>query len=107
MRPVIASSSASVAEPIDPTSFIGMRQPGIKAPGTVLHSPLGAPVADAGCAAAHTSLGLAQPVCCSPLALLRLQAVAGWDVAALRAGLRAVTALDEGFAARWRASDTT
>jgi hypothetical protein len=32
---------------------------------------------------------------------LRLQAVAGWDVASLRAGLRAVTALDEGFPA-WR-----
>ena len=36
-----------------------------------------------------------------PDPVLRLQAVAGWDVASLRAGLRAVTALDEGFPA-WR-----
>ena len=37
----------------------------------------------------------------APPDLLRLQTVAGWDVASLRAGLRAVTALDEGFPA-WR-----
>ena len=37
----------------------------------------------------------------APDPVLRLQTVAGWDVAALRAGLRAVTALDEGFPA-WR-----
>jgi len=37
----------------------------------------------------------------TPDPVLRLQTVAGWDVAAVRAGLRAVTALDEGFPA-WR-----
>lgn len=36
-----------------------------------------------------------------PDPVLRLQTVAGWDVASLRAGLRAVTVLDEGFPA-WR-----
>jgi hypothetical protein len=36
-----------------------------------------------------------------PDPVLRLQTVAGWDVASLRTGLRAVTALDEGFPA-WR-----
>jgi hypothetical protein len=37
----------------------------------------------------------------APDPVLRLRTVAGWDVAALRAGLRSVTALDEGFPA-WR-----
>ena len=37
----------------------------------------------------------------SPDTVLRLRTVAGWDVAALRTGLRAVAALDEGFPA-WR-----
>ncbi len=36
-----------------------------------------------------------------PGSVLRLQAVAGWDVASLRAGLRALSVLDEGFPA-WR-----
>jgi hypothetical protein len=37
-----------------------------------------------------------------PDASLRLQTVAGWDVASLRGGLHAMTALDDGFPA-WRA----
>lgn len=37
----------------------------------------------------------------APDPVVRLHSLAGWDVASLRAGLRAVTALDEGFPA-WR-----